>query len=82
MGYSTAYQDVTAGRVREDEAIGFFGDNLTAGPARVHVSTPVGVNKFPVGKVDYLRHEGAGKPDTVSDVIDTHLPNSYNGNAV
>ena len=33
--YSKAYQTVTAGRVREDEAIGFYGQNKVALPARV-----------------------------------------------
>lgn len=35
MAYSKAYQTVEAGRVREDEAIGFFGDNKVALPPRV-----------------------------------------------
>ena len=33
--YSRAYQTVTAGRVREDEAITFLGKNKIATPARV-----------------------------------------------
>lgn len=35
MAYSKSYQTVTAGRVREDEAISFFGKNKIATPARV-----------------------------------------------
>jgi len=35
MSYSRAYQTVEAGRVREDEAIAFFGDNKIALPPRV-----------------------------------------------
>jgi len=33
MGYSKAYQTVVAGRVREDEAIAYFGDNRFTTPA-------------------------------------------------
>jgi hypothetical protein len=83
MGYSKAYQEVEAGRVREDEAISFFGNNLVAVPDRTHVSVPVGTNKFPEGKVDYLKTPEAGKTRTENEpeTIDTHLPGSYNTNA-
>ena len=67
MGYSTAYQTVTAGRVREDEAIGFFKDNKIATPARVTNFETAGSAKQPVIKTDYLNHEGRGKAGTVSD---------------
>ena len=67
MSYSKAYQTVTAGRVREDEAIGFFGNNAVAGPARVTVTTNTSARKQPVVDVDHLAHEGVGKTGTVSD---------------
>lgn len=35
MAYSKAYQTVEAGRVREDEALSFFGKNKVAVPNRV-----------------------------------------------
>ena len=78
MAYSKAYQQVVAGRVREDEAIGFFGNNEVATPVRTTSFESTGGKKFPVGQVDHLRHPGVGKRGTVSDVIDTHLPNPYN----
>jgi len=78
MAYSRAYQEVIAGRVRETEAIGFFRRNEIAVPGRVTSFNPTGGKKFPVCEVDYLRYEGVGKRGTVSDVIDTHLPNAYN----
>ena len=67
MAYSRAYQEVTAGRVREDEAIGFFGDNKVATPARVTNFKTVGSTKQPTIKVDHLNHDGRGKTGTTSD---------------
>ena len=76
MPYSKAYQTVTAGRVRETEAIGFFRDNKVALPPRVTNFVAMGGKKFPVGEYDYLGHEGIGKRGTVSDVILMYLPNA------
>jgi len=45
--YSKAYQDVTAGRVREDEGIAFYGKNKIATPARVTSFTSMGGQKQP-----------------------------------
>jgi len=78
MPYSRAYQEVIAGRVREDEQIGFFGRNEVATPVRVTSFQSTGGRKMPSGERDYLRHPGVGKPGTVSDVIDYYLPNAYN----
>lgn len=43
-----AYQEKIAGRVREDERIGFFKDNSVATPARVATITSLGGSKQPV----------------------------------
>lgn len=67
MGYSKAYQTVTDGKVREDEAIGFFGDNKVATPARVTSFNSVGGKKQPTIETDHLQHTGVGKAGTVSD---------------
>jgi len=71
--YSKAYQTVTAGRVREDEAIAFFGDNKVATPARVTSFSPQGGSPTPHLEIDPLNHEGVGKPGTESDVIDAYV---------
>jgi hypothetical protein len=75
--YSKAYQEVIAGRVREDEQIAFYGDNRVAVPGRTVSFVALGGKKMPVGERDYLNHPGVGKRGTVSDVIDFWLPNSY-----
>ena len=66
--YSKAYQTVTAGRVREDEAIAFFGQNKVAGPARVF-----SINNLSAAKaalvVDFLQFSGVGKPGNVADLV-------------
>jgi hypothetical protein len=82
MVYSKAYQTVTAGRVREDEAITFLGKNKVATPARVTNFNSVGGQKQPtvvedtnefVGKNVALggvtstkRNKGAYRPPTVN----------------
>ena len=77
MSYSKAYQEVTAGRVRENEAIGFFGDNKVALPPRVTNFVTAGSRKQPVIDTDHLQHEGVGKTGTVSD-----NKSAYNGDTV
>ena len=67
MAYSKAYQTVVAGRVREDEAIAFFGDNKVATPARVTGFKTIQSRKQPVIDTDHLAHTGVGKPGTTSD---------------
>jgi hypothetical protein len=82
MAYSKAYQVVTAGRVREDEAIAFLGKNKIATPARVTNFNSVGGQSKPsisedpnefVGKNVSLgtvtstkRNKSTGKPPTVN----------------
>ena len=63
--------------IREEEGA-FFKENKIATPARVTSINSQGGRKSPEGQIDHLRHEGVGKTGSVSDVIDTHLPNSYN----
>ena len=46
--YSKAYQEVIAGRVREDEGIAFFGKNKVATPVRVTSFVSMGGPKQPV----------------------------------
>ena len=67
MAYSKAYQTVTAGRVREDEAIAFTGKNKVATPARVTSFDAIGGKKQPTVETDHLQHVGVGKAGTVSD---------------
>lgn len=78
MAYSKSYQTVTAGRVREDEAIGFFGQNEVATPARVTSFNNVGGKKQPTLDTDHLQHEGVGKPGTVSTNISAYNPPTQN----
>jgi hypothetical protein len=47
MAYSRAYQQILAGRVREDEAIAFFGKNKIATPVRVTNFNSLGGQKQP-----------------------------------
>ena len=81
MAYSKAYQTVTAGRVREDEAIAFYGDNKIATPVKTTNFQNQGGKKQPTLEKEYLQHEGVGKPGTTSDVIDAYVDNSYNTSA-
>lgn len=78
MSYSKAYQTVEAGRVREDEAIGFYGDNKVALPTRVTSFTPVGAKKQPTLEKDYLHHPGVGKAGTESEEIGAYNESPYN----
>jgi len=78
MAYSKAYQEVVAGRVREDEAIAFFGDNKVATPARVTAFQSTGGKKQPTLETDHLRHTGVGKTGTTSDNIAAYNPATQN----
>jgi len=78
MPYSKAYQTVEAGRVREDEAIGFFGENKVALPARVTSFTPTGAKKQPTLEKNNLNHPGIGKAGTSSEEIGAYNENPYN----
>jgi len=76
--YSTAYQTVTAGRVREEEAIGFLGDNKVALPPRVTSFNNVGGKKQPTVETDHLAHTGVGKTGTTSDNTSAYNPATQN----
>jgi len=78
MSVELAYQQVIAGRVREDEQIGFFRDNKIATPARVTSFQSVGGKAQPTIEVNHLQHPGVGKPNTESDVLEVYVGNSYN----
>ncbi len=76
---NNAYQQVIAGRVREDEQIEFFGKNKVAVPGRVVSAVNPGGGTVPQIKKDYLRTEQVGKGDDPrTPVLDAYLPNSYN----
>lgn len=79
MSQSTAYQEVIAGRVREDEQIAFFGQNRVAVPGRVTSFKARGGSKFTALTKDYLHTDGIGKPDTRVPVLDNGV---YNPNQV
>lgn len=76
--YSKAYQTVEAGRVREDEQIGFFGDNKVATPARVTGFKTIGGKTQPTLEGDPLQHPGVGKPGTASDIVAAYNPPANN----
>jgi len=79
MAYSKAYQTVTAGRVREDEAISFYGDNKVASPARVFASNVVGGKTQPTIDTDYLNDPGMGKGTSERDPVKSaYNSNKYN----
>ena len=70
MAYSKAYQTKTDGRVREDEAIGFFGQNKVATPARVTSFNSVGGKTEPT-IVEDKANEFVGKDVDLGDVTST-----------
>lgn len=69
MAYSKAYQTVTAGRVREDEAIAFYGQNKIALPPRVTSFKNVSAQKQPT--VVEEANEFVGKNVDLGDVTST-----------
>lgn len=69
MSYSKAYQTVTAGRVREDEAIPFYGQNKIALPARVTNFVSMGGQKQPT--IVEEANEFVGKSVDLSDPTST-----------
>lgn len=64
MAYSRSYQQVTAGRVREDED-SFNKNNYVATPARVFSANSVGGKKQPTVDVEHMHDEEMGKRRTV-----------------
>ena len=79
--YSKAYQEVVAGRVREDEQIAFYGDNKIATPVRTTNFQNQGGKQQPTLEKDHLQHEGVGKPGTSADNASAYSPNKYNTSA-
>ena len=67
--YSKAYQTVTAGRVREDEAIAFYGKNKIALPARVTNFVSMGGQQQPT--IVEGANEFVGKSVDMSDPTST-----------
>ena len=67
--YSKAYQEVIAGRVREDEAIGFYGKNKVALPARVTNFVSMGGQTQPT--IVEQANEFVGKSVDMTDVHST-----------
>ena len=86
MAYSKAYQQVIAGRVREDEQLPFYGKNKIAVPGRITSFNSVGGQKQPVIKADSLQFTGVGKPNNpvnpvtglVTDNLSTGNPPAVN----
>lgn len=60
MAYSKRYQEVIAGRVREDE-LAFFKNNAVALPPHVFTTYPASARKQPTVDADYLATENVGK---------------------
>jgi len=60
MAYSRRYQQVIAGRVREDE-LAFFKNNAVALPPNVFTTYPAAARKQPTIDKDYLGTENVGK---------------------
>jgi len=67
MAYSKAYQEVVAGRVREDESVTMFKKNQVAVPNKVTGFYPVGSAQQPVVKVDNFNDPNIAKPNTTKD---------------
>lgn len=63
MAYSKSYQDVIAGRVRENEKNDFFGDNAVATPAGTfrNVRSSGGGQTPEITKKEDMKTEYAGK---------------------
>jgi hypothetical protein len=78
MSASNAYQEVIAGRVREDEQIGFFRDNKIATPARVTNFKSVGGAKAPSITKNFLQTEFVGKQVNTVPALNIGIETPYN----
>lgn len=78
MSASNAYQQVIAGRVREDEQIPFFSKNEIAVPGRITSSNAQGGHKNPVIKKNYLQTPNVGKPVNNVPELDVDVEPAYN----
>jgi len=77
MAYSTAYQTVTAGRVREDEAIAFLGLNKFACASGVRRQTALGNLTQPTIATDGLLDVNVGKGTNRGYGLITYKPYGY-----
>jgi hypothetical protein len=68
MAYSKSYQEIEAGRCREDET-SFYGLNKVATPARVTTFVNLGGKKQPTIEVNHLQYTGVGKPNNPVDPV-------------
>jgi hypothetical protein len=71
--YSTAYQDVTAGRVREDEGIAFYGKNRVATPPNTFEISNTGDSKQPTIAVDHLHDTGVARRQIKEMLTRVHM---------
>ena len=69
MAYSKAYQEVIAGRVREDEQIAFYGENKVSAGSRVTNFTSMGGQTQPTVVED--PNEFVGKNVDLGDATST-----------
>jgi len=74
MAYSKAYQEVIAGRVREDEQIAFYGQNDVAVPGRVVAFVNQSAREEPVIAKDFLNTDRVGKRNNTVPALDTYVP--------
>jgi len=78
MSAQNAYQEVIAGRVREDEQIPFFGKNEVAVPGRIFSSNAQGGHKNPVIRKNFLQTENVGKSPNEVPTLDVDVEPAYN----
>ena len=84
MAYSRAYQQVTAGRVREDEAIAYFGKNEVTTPVGNFSTTRVGGSVAQPVITKNQSNEFVGKQRPVTNLAATQaqIVSGNRGNAV
>jgi hypothetical protein len=79
MAYSKAYQEVTAGRVREEEALGYLKDNkVTTLAGNFTTNRTGGSTQLPKITMDALRSENVGKTGSREDALDAFDAGSNN----
>ena len=77
--YQTAYQTVTAGRVREDEVVTFLGQNKLSVPSGVRTAINTGNSKEPTIAKGYLDDRGTGKAAASRDPqLGVYVGGKYN----
>lgn len=78
MSVENAYQQVIAGRVREDEQIAFLGKNKIAVPGRVINFNSTGGKQQPVLEKDFLHTTSVGKAGNTTPELNAYADNAYN----